>query len=249
LKTIARLVSSTPKKTSELRSPKSAKAIHRFYAMYDKDPTVDKVKKLFSTTLHLSAQVAILRHENRSLYNAIELQKKKNCHGVRLNLAGEENKDKIDCWSLEHVVKAKEYQAEKEALAAAKEQEKYERKIQRAANALRKKQEQAEKQYERAIKKAEAEAKAAQKQLAKDLAAASKAAKKTTSKNKATSAEQAKNAAPILPVQQKLSFQPRQGVKQSIRPADFVPPEQVDGVRVVATKTASRTINLPQRFR
>ena len=63
--------------------------------------------------------------------------KKKNCYSVRLNLAGEENKDKIDCWSPEHVVKAKEYQAE-EALAAVKEQEKYERKIQQAANALRK---------------------------------------------------------------------------------------------------------------
>ena len=179
----------------------------------------------------------------------LSFKKKKNHYDIRLNLAGEENKDKIDCWSPEHVVKAKEYQAEKEALAAAKEQEKYERKIQRAANALRKKQEQAEKQRNRAIKNAEAEAKAAQKQLAKDLATASKAAKKTTVKNKATTAEQAKNAAPIMPIQQKLSPQPRQSVKQSIRQADFVPPEQVGGVRVVAMKTASRTINLPQRFR
>ena len=43
------------------------------------------------------------------------------------------------------MVKAREYQEEKEALKLAKEQAKYERKIKRAASALRKKQEEAEK--------------------------------------------------------------------------------------------------------
>jgi hypothetical protein len=75
--TIIRPIPPTPKKTSELRSPKSVKAIRRFHAAYDKDPTVEKVKKLFSTMLHLSAQVAVLRHENQGLFKAIELQKKK----------------------------------------------------------------------------------------------------------------------------------------------------------------------------
>ena len=55
LKTITRPTPPTPERSSELRSPKSAKAIRRFYALYDKNPTADKVKKLFSTTLYLSA--------------------------------------------------------------------------------------------------------------------------------------------------------------------------------------------------
>jgi hypothetical protein len=71
-----------------------------------------------------------------------------------LNLCGKANKNIIDGYSPAQVVKAREYQAEKEALAVAEEQTKYQRKIQRAANALRKKEEQAEKQRLKVIKDA-----------------------------------------------------------------------------------------------
>jgi len=55
------------------------------------------------------------------------------------------------------VVKAREYQEEKEALKVAEAQAKYNRKIKRAANTLRRKQEEVERQK----RKAEREAKAA----------------------------------------------------------------------------------------
>ena len=109
IKTITRPTIVSPEKQAGLRSPKSAKAIRRFYAAYDQEPTADKVKKLFATTLHLSAQVACLQHENRGLYKSIELQKKKGRQGVRLNLAGQLNKDIVDCYSPAQVVKAREY--------------------------------------------------------------------------------------------------------------------------------------------
>jgi hypothetical protein len=231
-----------PEKTSELRSPKSAKAIRRFHAAYDKDPTVEKVKKLFSTTLHLSAQIAVLQHENQGLFKAIELQKKKNRQGVRLNLCGKANKDIIDCYSPAQVVKAREYQAEKEALAVAEEQAKYQRKIQRAANALRKKEEQAEKQRLKAIKDAE-------KQLAKDLAAANKSVKKVPRKKPAAATKTAKTTSLIVPIRQKLSPLPRPSARKPKSRVLVVPPEQVDSTGVAVAKTASRSINLPQRFR
>jgi hypothetical protein len=44
-------------------------------------------------------------------------------------LANQLNKDIIDCYSPAQVVKAREYQEEKEALKAAEEQDKYKRKI------------------------------------------------------------------------------------------------------------------------
>jgi hypothetical protein len=69
----------------------------------------------------------------------------------------------VECW---------EYYEEKEAIKAAEEQAKLDRKIKRAANALRKKLEAAEK----AKRAEERTAKAAEKQLAKDLAAANKPA-------------------------------------------------------------------------
>ena len=60
IKTITRPTLSSPEKAQELRMPKTSKAIRRFQLVYDKEPTKDKVKKLFATTLYLSAQVACL---------------------------------------------------------------------------------------------------------------------------------------------------------------------------------------------
>jgi hypothetical protein len=145
-----------------LKTPKSSKAIRRFQAAYDKNPTADKVKTLFTTTLHLSAQVSCLQAKNRGLEKAIALQKKKTRQGVRLNLAGEPNKEIIDCYSPAQVVKAREYHEEKEALRIKEEEAKFQRKIQRAANALRK----AKEEEEKAKRKVEREAKAAAKKLA-----------------------------------------------------------------------------------
>jgi hypothetical protein len=82
-----------------------------------------------------------------------------------LNLAGQPNKDIIDCYFPAQVIKTREYEEEKEALKAADEQAKFDRKIKPTANTLKKKQEEKEK----AQRKAEREAKAARKQLPKDL--------------------------------------------------------------------------------
>jgi hypothetical protein len=159
-----------------------------------------------------------------------------------LNLYRKANKDIIDCYSPAQVVKAREYQAEKEALAVAEEQAKYQRKIQRAANALRKKEEQAEKQRLKAIKDAE-------KQLAKDLAAANKSVKKVPRKKPASATKTAKTTFLIVSIRQKLSPLPRPGARKPKSRVLVVPPEQVESIGVVVARTASRSINLPQRFR
>jgi hypothetical protein len=77
---------------------------------YEKALSTDKVKTFFSTTLQLSAQVAVLKYQNDLLVKAIEIQKKKNKKGVRLNLCGEPNKNTIDYYSPAQVVKAKLFQ-------------------------------------------------------------------------------------------------------------------------------------------
>ena len=213
--------------------------------MYDKEPTTDKVKKLFATTLHLSAQVSVLQHENRGLYKSIELQKKKGRQGVRLNLAGQPNKDIIDCYSPTQVVKAREYQEEKEALKAAEAQAKYDRKIKRAVNTLRRKQEEVERQK----RKAEREAKAAQVQLAKDPATANKPAKKAPKKKSVSTTTKAKKAAPIVPIRRKVSAQSRAGASKPVKDTVVAGIEGLVALGVEAGKTSTRTINLPQCFR
>jgi hypothetical protein len=110
-----------------------------------------------------------------------------------LNLYGQANKDIVDCYSPAQVVKAKEYQQEKEAQAAVEEQAKYQRKIQRAANALRNKQERAGKDRLKAIKDAAKQAKDAEKKLARDLAAVNKARQEGTSQEASFYCKDSKN--------------------------------------------------------
>jgi hypothetical protein len=152
IKTITRPTYISPEKAGGLRPPRSTKSIRRFYQAYNKEPIIEKVKTIFSTTLHLAVRVSVLEYENRGLYNAIELQKKKGRQGVRLNLASKANKGLIDCYSPGKVVKAREYQEEKERLRIVEEEAKLERKIQRAANALRNKQKKAKRAADREAK-------------------------------------------------------------------------------------------------
>ena len=238
IKTITRPTLTSPEKPSGLRTPKTSKAIRRFQLAYEKEPTKDKVKTLFTTTLHLSTQVACLQHENRGLFKAIDLQKKKGCQGIRLNLCGQPNKGIVDCYSPAQVVKAREYQKEKEAFKAAEEQAKLERKINRAANALKKQLEDEEKKKRAAEKKI----KATEEKLVKELAvAAGKALKQP-----ASTVIRAKKTAPT---QQKALIKKRAPVKIAGRCKVVVPVEEAVVSGVAVTKTNSCTINLLQRFR
>jgi hypothetical protein len=64
-----------------------------------------------------------LTHKDKALLKAIDLQKRRNKRGVRLNLWGQESKGIVDCYSPAQVVKAREYAEQKEA----DEKRKYER--------------------------------------------------------------------------------------------------------------------------
>jgi hypothetical protein len=228
----------SPKKSGPLRTPKSAKAIRRFHIAYDKSPTVDKVKTIFATTLRLAAQVSILEHENRGLYKAIELQKKKGKKGVRLNLKGEPNKDIVDCYSPAQVVKAREYQEQKEALEAAEEEAKLQRKIQRAANALKK-----------AKEREEREARAAAKQLVKDLQAANQAAKKAPLKKQVSVVSKAKKATPPMSKKQKAPAKAKALAQPPVEGVVVSPIEGVVASEVVVANRRGRAIRLPERFK
>jgi len=221
-----------------LKTPKSSKAIRRFQAAYDKSPTADKVKTLFTTTLHLSAQVSCLQAENRGLEKAIALQKKKTRQGVRLNLAGQPNKDIIDCYSPAQVVKSREYQEEKEALKIKEEEAKLQRKIQRAANALRK----AKEQEEKAKRRVEREAKAAAKKL-------EQAAKKALKEQPKLVAAKAKKAAPTVAKTRKAPVKATALAKSKVNRTGAALIEGVVASGVVVVNRRGRAITRPQRYK
>jgi len=191
--------------------------------------------------LHLFAQVAVLEHENKGLHNAIDLQKKKGCTGVRLNLASQPNKEIINCYSPGFVVNCQEYQEEKEAIKAAKEQAKLDCKIKQATNALRKKLEAVEK----AKRAEERTAKAAEKQLAKDLAAANKPAQKTRKEQPNGTVTKAKKSALIVLKEHKVANKARPRSKLLVQSAVVVLAEGEVTSGVVVAKTATRSIKKP----
>ena len=226
------------KTPSALKTPKSSKAIRRFQVAYDKSPTADKVKTLFTTVLHLSAQVSCLQAENHGLERAIVLQKKKTRQGVRLNLAGQPNKDIIDCYSPAQVIRAREYYEEKEALKIKEEAAKLQRKIQRAANAIRK----AEEAKEKAKRKVERDAKAAAKKLAE-------AVKKSLKEQQKSVAPKAKKTTPIMSKARKAPIKAKLYAKPTVKAILVIPIEEGVISGVIVIRRTSRVINLLTRYK
>jgi hypothetical protein len=142
-------------------------------------------------------------------------------------------------------VKAKEYQQEKEAIKATKEQAKFDRKIKRVANALKRKQE----AQERAKKAEDRRVKAAKKQLAKELGAANEVAKKSSKEKAVCIGTKAKKIAPTVSKQHKVSTPARPRRKAAIKTMVVEQLQEHAEGGVVAGKSSTRTIRLPQRFR
>jgi hypothetical protein len=151
-----------------------------------------------------------------------------------LNLASEANKGLINYYSPGKVIKAREYQEEKERLRIAEEEAKLERKIKRAANALRKKQEKAKRAADR-------EAKAIQKQLAGDVELAAKRAPK---KQPVSITPKAKKAAPVVSTKRKAPIKARRPVKVVVQQEVIAQISKVVTSGVVQAKTSTRIIML-----
>jgi hypothetical protein len=155
-----------------------------------------------------------------------------------LNLAGEPNKEIIDCYSPAQVVKAREYHEEKEALRIKEEEAKLQRKIQRAANALRR----AKEAEEKAKRKVEREAKAAAKKLAE-------AAKKALKEQQKSVAPKAKKATPTVSKGRKAPVKAKTRAKSTVKAVLVIPIEEVVASGVVVTRRNGRAINLPTRYK
>jgi hypothetical protein len=205
---------------------------------YEKAPSTDKVKTLFSTTLQLSTQVAVLKHQNNGLLKAIEMQKKKNKKGVQLNLCGEPNHNTIDCYSPAQVVKARLFQEQKEAEKEAEEKRKYDNRVKRAANALKKAREQEEK-----------EARAATRQLVKDLKKANPVAKKSSDAHAISVGTIPKKNVSTMLKARKAPIKARIPPKSPAKRLAKAPIEEVVVSGVTGASSSGRTIKLPQRFR
>jgi hypothetical protein len=164
-----------PPKTPDrdVKTPLTAKAIRKFTIRFQKSPSKERAEKASRALQILAAEKSIVLHENHGLREALVLEQKKRKKGKKLNLCGEEDTGAM-CWEADVVVKAVEFQAEKDRLQVLEDEAKERRKIQRAANALKKKEEEEAKVQRQAAK-----------QLAKDLAAANSEALKA-SKSRST---------------------------------------------------------------
>ncbi|PVH81736.1 DDE-domain-containing protein, partial [Cadophora sp. DSE1049] len=149
------------------RTPLTTKAIRKFIVRFQKSPSKERAERASKALQILAAERSIVIHENHGLREALILEQKKRKKGKKLNLCGEEDTGAM-CWEADVVIKAVEFQAEKERLQQLEDEAKEQRKIQRAANALIKREEQIAKEQRQAAK-----------QLAKDLVAANPVPPKT----------------------------------------------------------------------
>jgi hypothetical protein len=97
------------------------------------------------------------------------------------------------------------------------------------------------------IKNAAKQAKNTKNKLVRKLVITNKPTKKIPRKKLVFITKTIKTTAPIMPIRQKLSLLLRPSTRKPKGRVLVVPPEQVAGV--VVAKTASRSINLPQRYR
>jgi len=75
-----------------LRTPRSPKSIRHFQVDYRKNPTTEKLEKLFKANEELAAQAALDKHTKEGLLESLKLEKKSKYRGKRLNLVGKEDK-------------------------------------------------------------------------------------------------------------------------------------------------------------
>jgi hypothetical protein len=161
---------STSSKTP--KTPLDSKALRQARLAMNRSNSARRINRIFKSATVLATQVAILKHENDGLVEALALKKDKRKKGRRLNLCGEESAG-VEIYSPSKVVQAREYMAEKDAKEKAELEAKEARKIIWAANELVREQKQAEK-----------EACQAAAQLAKELYTSNPASPKTPTKQK-----------------------------------------------------------------
>ena len=143
----------------------------------------------------------------------------------------------IDCYSPSKVVRAREYQEEKEALKAQEEEAKLHRKIQQEVNRKIKAKEREEK-----------EAKAAARQLAKDLQDANPKPPKAPRKKAITLGTMPKRTTTKMSEVPKAFLRVRSTSKLVVEPQMQDSGVYKVGGVVPAGQTRSRTIRLPQRY-
>ena len=95
----------------------------------------------------------------------------------------------------------------------------------------------------------ERRAKAAEKQLVKELGAANKVAKKSSKEKAVCTGTKAKNIAPTVSKQHKVSTPARPRRKAPIKTVVVEQLQEHAEGGVAARKSSTRTIRLPQRFR
>jgi len=206
-----------------LKTPWTVKSIRHFQASYRKNPTAEKLAKLFKANEELSAQVSLDQYTKEGLIESLKLEKKCRNRGEKLNILGKENNGPI-LFSAENVRLAQTKAAEKE------EKEKAERvridsnKVAAATKKAQKDALQAEKGLQAATRKDNLE----------EVRAEEKA-EKQAQKRKETLAKKASKAVPAV---YKSPAKPRKAPIRKKKAVQFI---NVDAMGVVASATQKRT--------
>jgi hypothetical protein len=193
---------------------------------------------IFKSATTLAAKLSILQYKNEGLIESLVLEKRKHKKGRRLNLCCKESSG-VEIYSPSMVLRAKAYQAEKDALKQAESEAKEARKIKRAANIILRKQKEAEKEaYQAAM------------QLVKELASVNPAVPKIPSKTKQPLVHKTRKTSAKMPPKTSTpkALSTKRSKSTAKAPAQVVVEEEVGEV-VMQQNRRGRTIKLPERFK
>jgi hypothetical protein len=214
-------------------TPMTSKSIRRAQKTYKANPTQENLDVIFRSQERLAAQHEVDKHLQSGLQETLKNEKKRRQRGKRLNLLGEEDSG-AQLFHSSRVRAALAYEAEKEARVAAEKVEKEVKKAQAAENKQRREAEAREKTLQRQIEK-EAKARAKAEKLAE------KEARKRQPKQPK---ENEKKSLIVVLRYKKTSNSSTQAVSVDGGVEEV---GEVGGAKT--TRTRTRRINLPERFR
>jgi hypothetical protein len=178
-------IEAPPTSSPILKTSRSVKSICRFQADYCKNPTKEKLEKLFKANEELAAQAALDKHTKDGLVKSLKHEKKCRNWGKRLNVLGQEANGPI-LFAATEVRVAQAISAEKEERG---KQERARIDANKEAAAIKKAKREAEKALQAPIRvgnkaEVEAEEKAEKRAQKKKEAHANKASKDLPAKSK-----------------------------------------------------------------
>jgi hypothetical protein len=229
-----------------LETPKTCRSVRRVQKAYKNNRRESTLDLIFHANLHLAAQQSINMHIISGLSEALRLERKRRKKGRKLNLQGKDDHGP-QFWSPTQVRAARAFQAQKDADEQANRERIADNKAKAIANKAQKEALKAERALQAEARRQHALEEKARKAEEKAQKQAAKQAEKAAKKAAAEAKKAAKLASLSVPKPKTLAKAKKQVVVDETGDGEEGAGRSVKSV--VVSKTRTRTVRMPQRYK